>query len=118
MNENEIARILKENAFELTMGDLKTLLSDVELRKLAEWVDKYKVNLRKFKKMQIDYSRYIMCPADYWEGDSRYIEGDYTPFVVEDAPEEAKVLFNMQKDYEYFGNSLPIIEFPRSEIYG
>ena len=100
MTEKEIARILKDNGFEFDIKQLKIMLSDVELRKLAEWVDKYKTNLRKYNKMQIEYGKYTMCPSDYWEGDPRYIEGDYTRFVVENAPEEANILLAMEKDYE------------------
>lgn len=118
MNEKEIAKILDDNGFELKLDNLKSMLSDVELRKLAEWVDKYKTNIRKFKRMQMEYGEYITYPAALWEGDPKYKEGDRTLFVLDGAPEEANTLLEMEKEYDYFGGSLPIIEFPRGELYG
>lgn len=111
MTRKEMEKVLRDNDFEIALSNLESWLSAPEVESLVRWVDKYKLNLQTYQDLCMSWSSYVVRPADLAESDPRYNPRGYDRYVEADAPEEAKKFFEIDKDYHYFGDSLPDIEF-------
>lgn len=117
MTDERMTKILSDNDFEFTLKELKSYLTSFQLHKLVEWVDKYKINLRKYAKFRINYAEFLLCGAELDEDDPNYDPNNGVfEYLTDDAPEEAKKLILIEKDYNVFGDALPNIEFTGDDI--
>ena len=111
MNRRQIKKILDCYGFELPMGMLDSILSPLELKQLAEWVRKHKMNLYDFTRLSLEYGSYIVCPCELPHDDPRYDADDAVGYVADGAPSEAERLFKAMRDSGDFWGKLPYIHF-------
>lgn len=109
MNDANYRKLLKEVDFEYSLDELKKIMNIGAGKKLFNWISKYKINLRKYSKMCIDYNQFILYPSDFEETDPRF--NTDILYLKDNAPDEAKKLLDIETDYLEFEQYIPDIEF-------
>lgn len=119
IDERKLDSVLKSVDFELSIDMLKGCLNESQAKALMSWIERWKVNLRQLQRLRIDNADYMCHVWELDEDDSRYNPDDGMTVCAKDgSPEETVKVAKMVNEFNAFGDSLPIMEFSREELYG
>lgn len=118
IDKKRFQKILEEVDFEFSVKQLEKFLNEAQANSLMSWIERWKMNLRQFARLRIDFKTWLLEAWELPETDSRYDPEDNRLYPKENAPEEAVRLAKMENEFSSFGEYLPILEFSREELYG
>lgn len=119
IDERKLDAVLKSVDFELSIDMLKKCLNESQAKALMSWIERWNVNLRRLQRLRIDNADYMCYVWELDEDDIRYNPDDGVTMCAKNgASDEVARIAKMVNEFNAFGDSLPIMEFSREELYG